>query len=286
MIDLPEPLVTTDWLAGMLGAPGLCIVDASWRLPDQGDARRDYERRHIPGAVFFPIDAIADRNTDLPHMLPPPDQFEAAIGALGVSDKEALVVYDDAGLFSAPRVWWTFRAMGHERVAVLDGGLKKWLSENRPVTDEPTKRMRAHYAARFEPQRVADSDAVRSALADPDMFVVDARPAARFGGLQDEPRPGLRRGHMPGARSLPAAELVAADGTLKPPAELRRIFAHAGLSSTHKAIATCGSGVTAAVIDLALEAIGCSRHAVYDGSWAEWGRADNDPARYPAAREA
>lgn len=277
----PTPLVSSDWLAARLGEEDLSIIDASWRMPGKGDAHESYRKQHIPGAVFFPIDEIADKHTPLPHMLPHPDEFARAVGALGISDQDRIVVYDDHGLFSAARVWWTFRAMGHEDVSVLDGGLPKWLKEGRPVTDEMPSRDAKEFAAFFRGDHVADAAFVRKALGDGKTRVLDARPAARFEGKDAEPRVGLRTGHMPGARSVPFATLIAGDGTLKPRAELEAILAAAGAGLETDVVTTCGSGVTAAIVSLALEAIGHRRHALYDGSWAEWGGERNDPDAFP-----
>lgn len=281
--DFPYPLVSTDWLAGHLGEPGLKIVDASWRMPGNPPARGDHERRRIPGAVFFDLDAVADHASGLPHMLPSPADFAAAVGALGISGEHRVVVYDDAGIFSAPRVWWTFRAMGHDAVSVLDAGLPKWMREGQPVeAGAAAPRPLAYTGPRALALARSDDD-VRAALATRSAIVLDARPAARFKGEAPEPRPGLRRGHMPGARNIPHGEMIAADGTLKPLPELHAIFAAAGVTTDADIITTCGSGVTAAVLALALEAIGVSKVGLYDGSFAEWGRETNDPARFPVA---
>ncbi|MFN3960598.1 MAG: 3-mercaptopyruvate sulfurtransferase [Parvularculaceae bacterium] len=277
----PYPLVPTQWLAGDLGAPDLRVIDASWRMPGNPPAIEDHRRRRIPGAVHFDLDLIADRTSDLPHMLPSPAQFAAAVGALGVAADDRVVIYDDAGIFSAPRVWWTFRAMGHERVSVLDGGLPKWLREGRPVeSGEASPAAVSYRLGRLRPLARTHHD-VRAALAARSAAVIDARPAARFGASAPEPRPGLRRGAMPGARNLPYTEMIAADGTLKPLAELRALFAAAGAAPGAEVIATCGSGVTAAALALALEAIGAPAVGLYDGSWAEWGREANEPAMFP-----
>lgn len=280
MTDLPVPIVETDWLAANLGASGLIVVDGSWRMPGAGFAREDYDRRHIPGAVFFDIDHVADRSSTLPHMLPSAADFQRMMSECGIGSHARLVIYDDSGLFSAARVWWTFRAMGHEAVSVLNGGLPKWLAEGHPVDAEPVKRHASAFRAALHPEFVCGADAVRRSVGMADSLILDARPQGRFEGRDAEPRPGLRSGHMPGAASLPHSELVA-DGALKPADELKAIFAARGLAEDTPVIATCGSGVSAAVLALALERLGRERYAVYDGSWTEWGDAANDPALFP-----
>jgi thiosulfate/3-mercaptopyruvate sulfurtransferase len=264
-------LVSTEWLAAHLGAPGLAIVDASWHLPTEGrDGRAEYLERHIPGAVFFDIDAIADKASGLPHMLPDPIAFSSAVRKLGIGDGMKIVVYDSLGLFSAARVWWTFRAFGVSDVAVLDGGLPKWLAEGRPVAEgEPTLKSR-HFTARLDHALIASLDDVRAASAKAAPQIVDARAAERFRGDELEPRPGLRSGHIPGSRNIPWRELVA-EGRLRAPQDLVGAFAKAGVDPAKPTIATCGSGVSAAIVALALSRVGRPSVAVYDGSWAEWG---------------
>ena len=274
-----SPLVSTAWLADNLET--VKVIDASLRMPGAGDAKADYERRHIPGAVFFNIDEIADQSSDLPHMLPPPDVFEDAVGAMGVSNQDTLIVYDDQGLFSAPRVWWTFRAMGHGPVAVLDGGLKKWLAEDRAVTDAPTNPAPTTYKASPRADLVVDASAVRSALKNDKTQVIDARARARFRGEAPEPRAGLLSGAMPGAKNAPFETLLNDNGALKPPDALRKILLDAGVNLEEPAVATCGSGVTAAVVALALETLGHHQWSIYDGSWAEWGGEKNDRVAFP-----
>jgi len=271
-----RPLVTTAWLAERLGRPDLRVVDATWFMP--GDERRgvdEFRKGHIPGAVFFDIDAVADRESPLPHMLPTPAAFAKAVGALGLTRGAGIVVYDGQGIFSAPRVWWSLRAMGFTDVAVLDGGLPAWRAEGRPIE---AGNARPHYAGiepRYDPDLVRDLEAVRSALAEGSAQVLDARPAARFRGEAPEPRAGLRGGHMPGACSLPYADLIGADGRMKPKEDLAAAVERAGIDLERPVITTCGSGVSAAVLALALALLGHERAAVYDGSWTDWGgRAD------------
>ncbi len=278
--EFPYPLASTEWLAVEIGAPDLKIIDASWRMPGEQPAIVDHVKRRIDGAVFFDIDAVADKSTPLPHMLPPPDEFSRAVGALGVTERDRVIVYDDAGLFSAARVWWTFRAMGHERVSVLDGGLPKWMREGRPLASGGAAPRAVSYRARARPI-ARTSDDIRKALEDGSTVILDARPAPRFSGEAKEPRPGLRSGHMPGAKSLPYSLLLTENGEMRPLHELAALFRGRGVHFDTPVIASCGSGVTAAVIALALERLGHTNHAVYDGSWAEWGDQSNDPGRFP-----
>jgi thiosulfate/3-mercaptopyruvate sulfurtransferase len=277
------PLVSTDWLSEHLGDAGLVVLDGSWHMPADGrDAKVEYGAAHIPGAVFFDIDAISDHASPLPHMLPAPQDFATAVRRLGVDVGSTLVVYDTIGVFSAPRVWWSFRAMGHAPVFVLDGGLKKWVDEGHPV--EAGWREPEHGAFKAHPAAdlLADTEAVRAALASGAAQVVDARSAVRFRGEAPEPRPGLRAGHMPGARNVPWSQVVAADGTLAAPAQLMVAFEAAGVDPAEAIIATCGSGISASILALALARLGREDVAVYDGSWTEWGsRADTPVATGP-----
>ena len=271
-------LVDTEWLAARLEAPDIVVVDGSWHLPTAGrDAHAEYLEAHIPGAVFFDIDDIADKSTGLPHMLPSPEAFASRMRKLGIGDGKRVVVYDSVGLFSAPRVWWTFRVMGHNDVVVLDGGLPKWQAEGRPLESGPVRRQERHFTARRHAGMVADLDDVRRAVASGEAEIVDARSAERFEGRAPEPRPGLKSGHIPGSRNLPCARLLTPDGRLKSGAELEAAFAQAGLDLSRPIITSCGSGVSAAILSLALAELGHHRTALYDGSWAEWGGRDDTP---------
>jgi len=270
--DDPKTLVSTDWLEAHLKDPDLRILDASWYLPDAGrDPRAEYERAHIPGARFFDIDAIADTRSGLPHMAPPPEMFISRMRAMGIGDGHQVVVYDGAGLFSAARVWWTFRLMGKSDVAVLDGGFPKWLAEGRPVEDMPPIVRDRHMTIQRQHHLVRDVTQVAAAAKLGDHAIIDARSPGRFKGDEPEPRPGLRSGHIPGALNVPFKTLQNADGTMKDPAALRGVFEAAGVDLKKPAITTCGSGVSAAILSLALERIGKKDHSLYDGSWAEWG---------------
>ncbi|PQA86686.1 3-mercaptopyruvate sulfurtransferase [Hyphococcus luteus] len=279
------PLVSTDWLAENLGEKDLKIIDGSWRMPGEPPAIENYKAQHIPGAVFFDIDAVADASTDLPHMLPEPEQFEAAVSDMGISENDRIVVYDEKGLFSAARVWWTFRVMGHENVAVLDGGLPKWLQEGKPVTADETVLTRTTYKTEPKPHYFADAEDVRAALAE-GAVVLDARSEERFSGRAGEPRAGLRAGHMPGASCLPFALVLDDSGRLRPREELELLFANAGAEPGARVITSCGSGVTAAILFFALETIGARHAAVYDGSWSEWGDERHDDELFPVVADA
>ena len=270
--DDPKTLVSTDWLEAHLKDPDLRILDASWYLPDAGrDPRAEYERAHILGARFFDIDAIADTRSGLPHMAPPPEMFISRMRAMGIGDGHQVVVYDGAGLFSAARVWWTFRLMGKSDVAVLDGGFPKWLAEGRPVEDMPPIVRDRHMTIQRQHHLVRDVTQVAAAAKLGDHAIIDARSPGRFKGDEPEPRPGLRSGHIPGALNVPFQTLQNADGTMKVPEALRGVFEAAGVDLKKPAITTCGSGVSAAILSLALERIGKKDHSLYDGSWAEWG---------------
>jgi len=276
MSDAPRPpasrqLVTTAWLADHLEAPDVTVVDGSWHLPTmKRDARQEYRDAHIPGAVFFDIEQISDHASDLPHMLPSPEAFSSAMRELGIGDGQTIVVYDSVGLYAAARVWWTFRVFGVREVYILDGGLPKWKAEGRAIEFGEVKRLPRHFTARLDHGAVAALADVQQALARGSAQVVDARSAERFRGEQPEPRPGLRAGHMPGARNVPYPSVVE-DGRLASPERIRAAFAAAGVDPEKPIITTCGSGITASILALALDALGGRRTSVYDGSWAEWG---------------
>src|SRR5262245_6728971 len=266
-------LVETDWLASHLEAPDLVILDGSMHLPTtKRNAKAEFLEAHIPGALFFDIDDIADETSSLPHMLPSPTKFASRMKKMGVGDGMHIVAYDSEGLYSAARVWWMFRTMGHEEVRVLNGGLKKWKAEGRRLEDGPARqRTPRHYTPVFNASLVRDAAEVRGLIDSPGAQIVDARAAGRFEGTVPEPRAGLRSGHIPSARNLPFASLLNADGTLKAASELRQIFAAAKVDADRPVVASCGSGVTAGVIALALAVLGRPDAAVYDGSWSEWG---------------
>ena len=275
MTDKSSPFVTARWLADRLGGPSLSVVDGSWYLPSAGrDAEAEYKAGHIPGAVRFDLDEIADRSSGLPHMLPSPEAFAAAVGALGISERNTIVVYDGAGLFSAPRVRWTFRVMGAVDVRILEGGLPAWIAAGLPLETSGPKPEPEQFVARLDRDAVRSLGEMVETVASGAAQIVDARPADRFRGEAAEPRPGLRSGHIPGSRNLPASALVA-DGRLKAPDVIAGLFAEAGIDLAQPVITSCGSGVTAAILALGLETIGADKVALYDGSWAEWGgRAD------------
>ncbi|WP_171133558.1 MULTISPECIES: 3-mercaptopyruvate sulfurtransferase [unclassified Ruegeria] len=272
MQDDPKTLVSTDWLAAHMKDPDLRILDGSWYLPSQNrDAKAEYDAGHIPGARFFDIDDISDHRSDLPHMAPPVEKFMSRLRAMGVGDGHQVVVYDGAGLMSAARVWWLFRLMGQENIAVLDGGLPKWQAEGREIEDLPPVIRDRHMTVRVQNHLVRDVTQVSAASKLADHEIIDARAAARFAGTTPEPREGLRSGHIPGSRNVPFTDLLNKDATMKSRDACRAVFEAAGVDLSKPAITSCGSGVTAAILSLALERMGKKDHSLYDGSWAEWG---------------
>jgi thiosulfate/3-mercaptopyruvate sulfurtransferase len=274
MTELSKSWLTeTCELAAELDAPDSVIIDASWHMPSEGkNARAKYLEEHIQGAIFFDIDEIADTKSKLPHMLPPPEKFSSRMRSMGIGDGSRIVVYDSTGIYSAARVWWTFRVMGVEDVTVLNGGLPKWKREGLPLeSGEPRPRSARHFTSRRNADLVRDVFDMKALLKDHSAEIVDARAAERFAGRVPEPRPGLRSGHIPGAHNLPYGQVLKRDGTLKNPAELEALFTKAGVDLSKPVVASCGSGITASVLALALAEIGHRRTAVYDGSWSEWG---------------
>jgi thiosulfate/3-mercaptopyruvate sulfurtransferase len=270
-------VVTADWLQERLGTPGLSIVDGSWYLPAQNRSGRDeYEAAHIPGAVFFDMERVVDPHSALPHTFPRPGLFAQFASSMGVDEEDTIVVYDGPGFFSAARVWWMFRTMGAKKVYMLDGGFDRWKAENRPVTAEPTKIAPGYFEVDCDEDRVVSLERMRGIVESGSAQVADARPNGRFTGADPEPRAGMRSGHMPGAKNLPAASL-SKNGSLLSVEELKAALEGAGIDLSRPVVTSCGSGVTAAVISLALASVGHEDNALYDGSWTEWGGRDDTP---------
>ena len=275
---MKQGLASTEWLAANLSAPDLRVVDASWHLPNAGrDAAAEYRERHIPGAVFFDLDDISDDASSLPHMMPPAEKFASRVRNLGLGDGNRIVIYDSVGIYSAARAWWMFRFHGHDEVAVLDGGLPKWLDEGRPIDDMPPVPRTRHFTPRLNWLLLRNADQVAQASVRGGEQIVDARAGARFRGEAEEPRPGLRRGHIPGALNLPFGRVLNPDRTMRSADTLRNEFRTAGIDLTRPIITSCGSGVTAAVLNLALHQVDHPAHALYDGSWSEWGGDESRP---------
>jgi thiosulfate/3-mercaptopyruvate sulfurtransferase len=270
-------LVDTAWLEASLRDPGVKVLDGSWYLASaKRNPRAEYETGHIPGAQFFDIDGVADRSTTLPHMLPSPDEFAAAVGALGIGNDDLVVVYDGAGIFSAPRVWWTFRVFGHERIAVLDGGLPKWKSEGRPIEEGMTAPIPKSFTASFRPELVRSLQQMKENVAAQSEQVLDARSRGRFAATEPEPRPGIKGGRIPHSKNLPFGEIITKEGTMLDIASLRAAFERE-IDLTRPLTTSCGSGVNAALLALGLHLLGRGDVAVYDGSWTEWGGRDDTP---------
>ncbi len=274
-----QNLVSTQWLHDHLDAPDIVVIDASWHLPPAGrDGRAEYLEEHVPGALFFDIDELSDPDSPLPHMLPSPEKFASRMRKMGIGDGNRVVAYDTLGLFSAARAWWMFRVMGHQDVAILDGGLPKWKAEGKPLEDGPPRpQQERHFTARLQTMMVKDKSDVLGIAQNGSVQILDARAAERFEGSAPEPREGLRSGHIPGSRNLPYGDLLNADGTLMDSEDLRTAFEHSGIDTSRPVVTSCGSGVTAAVLSLGLTVLEARNHALYDGSWSEWGADDALP---------
>jgi thiosulfate/3-mercaptopyruvate sulfurtransferase len=274
-MSVASPLVSTEWLASRINAPDVRVADASWYLPNMSrDPRAEYAAAHIPRAVFFDIDDLSDEKNPMPHMLAPAPKFASRMRKLGLGDGNLIVVYDSAGVYSSPRAWWMLRAMGHEDVVVLDGGLPKWRREGRTLEDMSAQPFARHFTARPNNALVRDFRQMTANLETKHAQVVDARGIPRFKAIEPEPRAGVRGGHVPGSLNVPYTELTTEGGTLKSPDELRKVFAAHHVDVAKPTITTCGSGITAAIVMLALNVAGAGDVALYDGSWAEWGASD------------
>ncbi len=270
-------VVDAEWLEQRLGTPGLSIVDGSWYLPAQKrDPKAEYDAAHVPGAIFFDQDVVVDPDSPLPHTLPRPEVFAQHVGSMGISADDTIVVYDGPGVFSAPRVWWMFRVMGVFQVYLLDGGFDGWKMEGRSITAERTKIAPCVFFANFDEEHVADLAEMRRIVKTGESQIADARPAGRFQGVEPEPRAGVRSGHMPGAKSVPALTL-SENGKLFPVNRLREVLQDAGIDLSKPVVTSCGSGITAAAITLALESVGHTDNKLYDGSWTEWGGRSDTP---------
>jgi len=280
-----DSLVSTEWLAGELGKPDLAVLDITYYLPPEGKTgREEFRRAHIPGARFLDVDEAADPDSDLPHMVPTPARFAKLMGSLGIGNDTRVVFYDGKGIFSAPRGWWLMHLFGHEKVAVLDGGLPKWQRENRPIeSGDPAPAAPTTFTADLRTDRLAGIGDMKRIVRQSavtgggDTLILDARSRGRFEGTAPEPRPGLPGGHMPGASSLPATDLVGPDGTFLPPQALRELFVEAGADGTRPVVTTCGTGITACVLAFGLHQTGLVDAAVYDGSWTEWASRPETP---------
>ncbi len=274
--------VTQDWVEKQLGAPEFRVIDGSWYLPAQGrNGALEYSEGHIPGAIFFDQDAIADHSSGLPHTIPSPEDFADAVGKLGISDTDTIVIYDGPGFVTAPRVWWLFRTMGAEKVYVMEGGLDGWKKAGRPLETDLLEPAPARFTPRFAAERVTFIEGMRGIVAEGKVQIADARSPGRFSGTDPEPRAGLRGGHMPGARNVPVATL-SENGVLKDLQSLRTLFAEAGIDLSRPVVTTCGSGVTAAAITFALHSLGHEANTLFDGSWSEWGSLPDTPVEKAA----
>ncbi len=273
-----HPLATTDWLNEHLHDPDIRILDASWYLPiDARDPQAEYALEHIPGAAFFNIDLVADETSALPHMMPRTDDFAAAVQNLGISNNHFVMVYDAKGIYSSPRVWWAFKAMGHDNCAVLDGGLPKWRREHRPTESSLPNNPPGMFVPVLKPERLRGSGDMLANLQTRSEQILDARSPTRFAGTEQEPRPGVKPGHIPGSVNVYYADLVNDDGTLVSADDLRAIFSKNAIDLSRPITTTCGSGITAAIVTLAANIAGANRLALYDGSWVEWGSMENAP---------